>query len=303
MAGSIMKKILFYPLCFIMSSCFVDNNNSSSKTQSLSKICDELNKYYNNLSKDEQNSQKENLSKIYSILLALKKICNAEKDNLNFDKKNCNDGCCKEFIDLLKKEKDFDKDDFSKLQTAINNNDATKIFLELYRALYKDSEKKNVFTKKKNNNIERIFENTDVITIFEEDVKAFKSKKNKSGNDKIYLSDLVNYWFQKNDFALLKSRKYLVVELEKKGDISFENIDKAEIFEHSLQGGTVIKFVCGIFSNGQYVEKCNVLDKNFPKFLNSKKNQIENNKNSGVVCLYSLEKVSDVKLESLNEDE
>ena len=78
-----------------------------------------------------------------------------------------------------------------------------------------------------------------------------------------------------------------------------ENKDKTEVFEHSLLGGTIIKFVCGIFPNGAYLEKSNVFTNNVPKFLNT--NQIE--KQSEVVCLYSLEKVSDAKLESLIEDE
>ena len=296
MAGGIMKKILFYPLCLIMSSCFIDDNTASSSTQSLSKICDELNKYYDNLSETDQESKKEQLSKIFSVLSAAQKICNAEKNNLTLDKQT--DAPNNIFINLLNKNNNnFNQDAIADLmkKEVISKKNATEIFLDLYEALYKDSEKKNVFTKINDDKIEQDVEH-DKITISKKDVQNFKSKNNK---DTIYVSDLINNWFNENGFALLKNRKYLVVDIKGIEGVLLENKDKTEVFEHSLLGGTIIKFVCGIFPNGAYLEKSNVFTNNVPKFL--KTNQIE--KQSEVVCLYSLEKVSDAKLESLIEDE
>lgn len=307
-----MKKFLFCPLCLIMGSCLPDGDTSSDKTLQLSKICEELDKYYDPLHTEGKKKQMRNIS---SVLLAFKKIYDVEKDNLTTteDFKEWH----KKIIDALKGNRDFDQNFIEGLLKDDLQDDAVKMFLDIYGELCKHLKEKNIFTKiNGTDQIEQLKDKTGVIKITTGDIKDFQDKRGKEtqpkkddkaeGNSKIYLSDLVNYYFTNNGFALLKNRKYLVVDLEKKGDVLFENKDKTEVFEYSLQGGTVIKFVCSIVSNYNYLEKFNAFDKNIPKFLNANEDEINKNdkcKESRVVCIFSLEKVSNAKLESLQEDE
>ena len=311
-----MKKFLFCPLCLIMGSCLPDGDTSSDKTLQLSKICEELDKYHDTLTTEGKKKQIKNIS---SVLLAIKKIYDAEKDNLtNIEKFQ---GWHKNIINALKGNSDFNQKFIEGLLKDDLKDDlkgeAGEMFLDIYNALYSHFKEKNIFTKINNNEIKQQIDNTGVIKITRQDIQNFakdkkgKSTRQKSGdkaeeNSNIYLSDLVNYYFKKKGFALLKNRKYLVVDLAEKGDVLFENKDKTEVFEYSLQGGTVIKFVCSIFSNCNYFEKFNAFDKNIPKFLKANEDEINNNdqcKKSRVVCIFSLEKVSNAKLESLQEDE
>jgi hypothetical protein len=252
--------------------------------------------------------------------LAFKKIYDVEKDNLttteNFQ------GWQKKIIDALKGNSDFDqkfiegllKDD---LKDDLKG-DAVEMFLDIYGELYKSLKEKNIFTKINGaDQIEQLEDKTNVIEITKTDIEAFKNgKKGKEtqpkkddkvgGNSNIYLSDLLNSSFKQKGFALSKNGNYLVVDLKQKGDVLFENKDQTEIFEYSLQGGTVIKFVCSIVSNYNYLEKFNAFDKNIPQFLKANEDDINKNdqcKKSRVVCIFSLEKVSNAKLESLQEDE
>lgn len=312
-----MKKILFCPLCLIMGSCLPDGDTSSNKTLQLNKICEELDKYFDTLNKDQTSQSKEVslLRKISSVLLAVKKIYDVEKDNLtNIEQFQ---GGHKNIINALKGNSVFDQKFIEGLLKDALKDDAVKMFLEIYGELCKHLKEKNIFTKINGaDQIEQQKDNTNVVVITKKDIKDFQDKRGKEtqpqkddkaeGNSKIYLSDLVNYYFKKNGFALLKNRKYLVVELQEKKDVLFENKDKTEVFEYSLQGGTVMKFVCSIFSNCNYFEKFNAFDKNIPQFLKANEDDINKNaqyKSSRVVCLFSLEKVSNAKLESLQEDE
>jgi hypothetical protein len=297
-----------------MGSCLPAGDTSSDKTLQLSKICEELDKYYDTLTQDQESQTL--LRNISSVLLAIKKIYDAEKDNLN-DTEDC-PGWHKEIIDTLRGNGDFDQKCIERLlQYDLKENakdDAVEMFLDIYNALYSHFKEKNIFTKINNNEIKQQIDKTNVIKITTGDIEDFKKRKETQpqkddkveGNSNICLSDLVNDYFKKNGFALLKNRKYLVVDLEQKGDVLFENKDKTEVFEYSLQGGTVIKFVCSIFSNCNYFEKFNAFDKNIPKFLKANEDEINNSdqcKKSRVVCIFSLEKVSNAKLESLQEDE
>lgn len=308
-----MKKFLFCPLCLIMGSCLPDGDTSSDKTLQVNKICDELNKYYDNLTAEDKKEQMRNIS---SVLLAFKKIYDVEKDNLTTTERFST--CHEEIIDALKGNRDFNQNLIEGLLKDDFKDDAVKMFLKIYSELCKHLQEKNIFTKiNSTDKIKQLKDNTGVIEITKKDIENFeKNKKRKEtqpqkddkaeGNSNIYLSDLVNYYFKKKGFALLKNRKYLVVDLEEKGNVLFENKDKTEVFEYSLQGGTVIKFVCSIFSNCNYFEKFNAFDKNIPKFLKANEDEINNNdqcKKSRVVCIFSLEKVSNAKLESLQEDE
>ena len=310
-----MKKFLFCPLCLIMGSCLPDGDTSSDKTPQLIKICEELDNYYNIFAKEDKEIQSK-VRNISSVLLAFKKIYDAEKDNVTnieqFQEWH------KNIINALKGNSDFDQNFIKWLLKEDLKDDAVKMFLEIYNALYSHLKEKNIFTKiNGTDQIEQREDDTNVIKITKTDIDDFEKDKKRTktqlkkddkaeGNSNIYLSDLVNYYFKKNGFALLKNRKYLVVYLAEKGDVLFENKDKTEVFEYSLQGGTVIKFVCSIFSNCNYFEKFNAFDKNIPKFLKvdeDKINSDEQYKKSRVVCIFSLEKVSNAKLESLQEDE
>lgn len=303
-----MKKFLFCPLCLIMGSCLPDGDTSSDKTLQLSKICEELDKYYDTLTTDD----KKQMRNISSVLLAFKKIYDVEKDNLTTEDFQ---GWHKNIIDTLNVNKDFNKNIKELLKKDYSNKNAVKMFLDIYGELCNRLKEKNIFTTINDNKI-KVGGDTNVIKIDEAVINGFKDKKEKETqqkqgdkgeeNSNIYLSDLVNYYFKQKGVALLKNKKYLVVELKEKGDVLLENKDKTEVFEYSLQGGTVIKFVCSIFSNCNYFEKFNAFDKNIPKFLNANEDDINKNaqyKSSRVVCLFSLEKVSDAKLESLQEDE
>lgn len=305
-----MKKFLFCPLCLIMGSCLPDGDTSSDKTLQLSKICEELDKYHDTFTR-EQKSQTL-LRNISSVLLAFKKIYDVEKDNLTTTEEFSE--WYKKIINVLKGNSDFDQKFIKDLLKGDLNKNAVDMFLDIYGELCNSLKEKNIFTTIKDNKINKLKGDTSVIKIDEAVINGFKDKKGKETQQKqgdkgeehsnIYLSDLVNYYFKKNGFALLKNRNYLVVYLEKKGDVLLENKDKTEVFESSLQGGTVIKFVCSIFSNCNYLEKFNAFDKNIPKFLNANEDEINGKcKDSSVVCIFSLEKVSDAKLESLQEDE
>ena len=245
----------------------------------------------------------------------IKLFIETEKDNLtNIEKFQ---GWHKNIINALKGNSDFNQKFIEGLLKDDLQDDAVKMFLDIYGELCKHLKEKNIFTKiNGTDQIEQLKDKTGVIKITTGDIKDFQDKRGKEtqpkkddkaeGNSKIYLSDLVNFYFTNNGFALLKNRKYLVVDLEKKGDVLFENKDKTEVFEYSLQGGTVMKFVCSIFLNCNYFEKFNAFDKNIPKFLKADEDKInsdEQYKSSRVVCLLSLEKVSNAKLESLQEDE
>ena len=94
-----------------------------------------------------------------------------------------------------------------------------------------------------------------------------------------------------------------------KNDHQFSNLTEVWIacdpYKHRLMR------ICGvdefyITGDATDFEKFNAFDKNIPKFLNvdeDKINSDEQYKKSRVVCIFSLEKVSNAKLESLQEDE
>ena len=140
-----MKKFLFCPLCLIMGSCLPDGDTSSNKTLQLNKICEELDKYFDTLNKDQTSQSKEVslLRKISSVLLAVKKIYDVEKDNTNV-------------VVITKTDIEYFKNDKQRKETQPKKDDKAE------------------------------------------------------ENSNIYLSDLVNYYFKKKGFALLKNRKYLV---------------------------------------------------------------------------------------------
>ena len=167
-----MKKFLFCPLCLIMGSCLPDGDTSSDKTLQLSKICEELDKYFDTLPTEDKKKQMRNIS---SVLLAFKKIYDVEKDNLTtteeFSKWH------KEIIDVLKGNSDFDQKFIEELLKDDLNKNAVDMFLDIYGELCNRLKEKNIFTTINNNKINKLKGDTSVIKIDEAVINGFKDKK------------------------------------------------------------------------------------------------------------------------------